>query len=83
MLIQPLMKLPEVCKALGIGRTVFYAAKKDGRVPNPVKPTGSRISAWPASEIAQLQKAIIAGKSDDDVRSLVASLHEARTADEL
>ena len=84
MLIQPLMKLPDVCTALGIGRTALYAAVNEGRIPRPVKPTGSRMSAWPASEIGQLQKAVIAGRSAPEICALVATLHEARTAgDEL
>lgn len=82
-MIQPLMKLPDVCKALGLGRTAFYAAINEGRAPRPVKPTGARSSAWVAGEIAQVQKAVIAGRSAEDLQNLVARLHAQRVAEEL
>lgn len=83
MLIQPLMKLPEVCTVLGIGRTALYSAVNDGCIPRPVKPMGSRVSVWPAGEISQLQKAVIAGRNASEIRVLVADMHAARMADEL
>ena len=50
--------------------------------PEPPRPVslGPRAVGWPASEVAALNTARIAGKSDAEIRDLVASLQAARTA---
>lgn len=41
---------------------------------------GPRASGWPAEEVAALNTARIAGKSDKEIRELVLSLEAARNA---
>jgi len=41
---------------------------------------GSRSVAWPESEVSALIDARIAGKSEEEIRELVASLEQRRAA---
>lgn len=59
--------------------TSIYKAIKGGLFPRPVA-IGQRTSAWPDYEVAAINAARIAGKTDDDIRTLVDSLHARRSA---
>lgn len=63
--------------ATGLARATIYLRIKQGLLPAPVK-LGERAVAWPANEIAALNAARISGKSDDEIRSLVAALGQQR-----
>ena len=67
----------ELGAAIGLARSTCWSQVADGLLPAPVKMT-PRASRWPASEIAQVIAARIAGRTDDDIRKLVARLHAAR-----
>ena len=41
---------------------------------------GSQCVGWPAHEVAALNAAHIAGRTDEEIRALVANLEAARTA---
>ena len=47
---ETLLRLPQVCARLGLGRSSLYALVQRGELCPPVK-LGARASAWPASEI--------------------------------
>jgi prophage regulatory protein len=66
--------------ATGLARPTLYARVKAGLLPPPIK-IGIRASAWPADEVAAVNAARIAGKSDADIRMLVARLVGNRTAE--
>jgi len=68
-----LMRLPDVMAATGLRSTSIYDHAKRGIFTPPVKLT-ARSSAWPETEIAAINSARIAGKSDDDIRALVREL---------
>jgi prophage regulatory protein len=73
-----LQRLPEVQAAVGgLSRANIYARVARGLLPRPVK-IGKAIS-WPANEIASIVAAHVAGKSEEDIASLVQSLHQNRT----
>lgn len=76
--IPRLIRLPEVMDAMGLRSTAIYAKVKDGLLTPPIKLT-ERSSAWPESEIAALNAAIIAGKSTEELRQLVKQLVAARS----
>lgn len=76
-----LHRKPEAFGAMGWGNSTGYQKIKDGLFVEPVK-TGSMTSVWPSDEIAKIQAAYIAGKSDDEIRRLVAQLHAARKGGE-
>ncbi len=59
-------------------RATTYARIQDGTYPPPVKI--GRMSVWIDREMAAVNEAIIAGRSDDEIRQLVADLVAKRTA---
>jgi prophage regulatory protein len=56
----------------------IYTAIKAGLFTKPV-PIGQRSVGWPDYEVFAINMARIAGKSDDQIRELVKSLHAKRT----
>jgi prophage regulatory protein len=48
-----LLRIREVKKAVGLGRTTLYALIKQNRFPQPIKPTAAQASAWLESEIGE------------------------------
>jgi prophage regulatory protein len=63
----------------GHSRSTLYARIAQGLWTKPVK-LGLRSSAWPDDEVAALNAARIAGKTDDEIRPLVVQLEAARKA---
>ena len=61
----------------GDPRSTRYERIDKGLFPKPVK-LGPRSVGWPASEVAAINAARIAGKSDEEIRALVVKLHAAR-----
>lgn len=74
-----LLKLPVVLKLRCRGRTAHYQDIKDGVFTAPIK-LGKRSVAWPASEVDAVLSARIAGDTDAEIKTLVSSLHSARSA---
>jgi prophage regulatory protein len=62
----------------GLSRSTLYLRVADGTFTTPVQ-LGSRLVGWPASEVYAINKARIAGKSDDEIRTLVIALEQARS----
>lgn len=76
-MVQTLLRLPAVKAESGASRSTIYLRIQQGLWPKPVK-LGPRSVAWPASEIAALNAARIAGMADTEIRALVAKLEAAR-----
>jgi prophage regulatory protein len=74
-----LLRLPNVMGATGLSRTGVYSYVGKGLLPKAVK-IGERASAWPEDEIAAVNAARIAGKSEAEIRELVATLERERGA---
>lgn len=72
-----LLRLPAVMERTGLARPTVYLRAKQGLFPRPVK-LGSRMAAWPENEVTAINAARIAGKSDDEIRQLVARLERER-----
>ena len=72
-----ILRFPSVKTEVGLSRTSIHRRIHDGLFPRPVS-LGAKAVGWPAAEIAALNTARIAGKSDDEVRALVRRLHAAR-----
>jgi len=72
-----LLRLPAVLDLTGLRTTSIYAQAKSGLFPQPVKLT-ERCSAWPEREVVAVNRARIAGRSDDEIRALVARLAAER-----
>ena len=72
-----ILRLPAVLRERGRSRSAHYQDIQHGLFTPPV-PIGARAVGWPADELAALNAARIAGKSADEIRSLVAKLQAAR-----
>lgn len=76
--ITHLYRRPAVEQITGLRRSTIYRRIKSGLFIKPVEIGGERV-AWPAHEIEALNKARIAGKSDAEIKALVAELEAKRT----
>ena len=74
-----LLRRPEVEACTGLRRAAIYMRIADGLLSGPIK-IGVRVSGWPAREITAVNEALIAGRSDDEIRQLVKDLVDQRTA---
>lgn len=75
-----ILKSAEVTRRTGYPPSSIYCRASQGTFTKPIK-IGVRASGWPDFEVESICAARIAGKSDDEVRALVAKLHAARTPD--
>jgi prophage regulatory protein len=76
MQVERLIKVPEILHLTGIRTTKLYDDIKTEQFPPPIKL--ARTSLWPESEVAAINAARIAGKSDSEIRALVKELVAAR-----
>lgn len=74
-----IFRLPVVQTETGFSRTTIYRYIGNGLWTKPVR-IGLRSVGWPAEEVAALNKARIAGKCDQEIRTLVIKLEAARKA---
>ena len=58
-------------------RSAFYERMARGLMTRPVA-LGERAVGWPAAECEAINRAVIAGRSDDEIRSLVSRLEAQR-----
>lgn len=72
-----ILRLPDVKTSTGLSRSSIYLRIAQGEFPKPVS-LGGRAVGWPASEVAALNAARIAGKSNAEIRDLVVKLEAAR-----
>lgn len=76
-MVQTILRLPAVKSESGYSRSTIYLRISQGLWTKPVS-LGARAVGWPAGEVAALNAARIAGKSDDEIRDLVLKLQVAR-----
>ncbi len=72
-----LLRLPAVKAESGYSRSTIYLRMSQGLWTRSVS-LGARAVAWPAGEVAALNAARIAGKSDEQIRAVVLKLEAAR-----
>ena len=75
--MQSILRLPQIKARIGKARSSIYADIRAGLFTHSL-PIGFRAVGWPSSEVDALINARIAGKSDDEIRTLVMKLEEAR-----
>lgn len=78
-MLQTILRLPAVKSESGYSRSTIYLRIAQGLWPKPVN-LGVRMVGWPNSEVTAMNAARIAGKTDDEIRVLVAKLEAARKA---
>lgn len=76
-MVTTILRLPAVLKERGKSRSSHYNDIQQGLFTRPV-PIGARAVGWPAHEVSALNAARIAGKTDEEIRALVAKLEAAR-----
>lgn len=76
-MINRILRLHAVLEQRGRSRSSHYTDIKTGLFVKPVL-IGLRAVGWPSNEVAVINKARIAGKSDQEIRTLVSQLEAAR-----
>ena len=76
---QRIIRLPVVKSECGYSHSTIYLRIAQRLWTRPVS-LGARSVGWPAAEVAALNAARIAGKSDNEIRALVVKLETARKA---
>jgi prophage regulatory protein len=74
-----ILRLPAVVAHSGYSRSTIYLRISQGLWTRQVS-LGPRCVGWPAHEVAALNTARIAGKTDDEIHALVLSLEAARNS---
>jgi prophage regulatory protein len=72
-------RLPAVKSESGLSRSTIYLRIAQGLWTKPVS-LGARAVGWPSGEVAAINAARIAGKTDEEIRALVVKLEAARKA---
>lgn len=72
-----ILRLPAVLRERGRSRSAHYLDIQVGLFTRPVS-IGARAVGWPSHEVAALNAARIAGKTDAQIRALVVALEDAR-----
>lgn len=75
--VEPILRRPRVEAVSGYSRSTIYLRIAQGLWPKPVS-LGPRSVGWPAADVAAVNAARIASKSDDEIRALVTQLEAAR-----
>ena len=76
---QIIVRRRQVEAATGYSRSTIYWRIEQGLLPKPVR-LGARAVGWVASEVNAVNLARIQGRSDDEIRTLVETLHADRDA---
>ena len=74
-----ILRLPAAKSESGYSRSTIYLRIAQGLWTKQVS-LGPRCVGWPAHEVAALNAARIAGKTDEEIRALVVNLETARKA---
>ena len=72
-----ILRLPEVLRIRGRGRSTHYEDIDKGLFTHPV-PIGGRAVGWPDYEVGALNAARISGLGEAEIRLLVLQLEAAR-----
>jgi prophage regulatory protein len=72
-----ILRIPAVKSDSGLSRSTIYLRIAQGLWTKPVS-LGARAVGWPSDEVETINEARIAGKTDDEIRTLVAKLEAAR-----
>lgn len=72
-----ILRITGVKTESGLSRSTIYLRVSQGLWTKPVS-LGARAVGWPSDEVAALNAARIAGKTDDEIRDLVEKLQADR-----
>lgn len=77
--MQQILRLREVCRATGLGRSSVYLAIRTGTFPAPF-PIGERAVGWSSAAVERWIAARMARTPEADLRALVADLNATAAA---
>ena len=69
-MVTAILRLPAIRLESGYSRSTIYLRISQGLWPRPIH-LGARAVGWPAREVVALNAARIAGRSDEEIRTLV------------
>ena len=72
-----ILRIPAAKTQSGYSRSTIYLRIAQGLWTKQIS-LGPRAIGWPADEVAALNVARISGKTDDEIRELVKTLHTKR-----
>ena len=72
-----ILRFPDLRKGYGLARGTVYENIYRGTFPTPIR-ISTRSVGFLQSEVEQVFRARVAGKTDADIRTLVCKIHEAR-----
>ena len=78
-MMHTILRIPAVKSESGLSRSTIYLRIAEGLWTKPVR-LGARAVGWPSDEVAAINAARIAGKTDEEVRALVVKLEATRKA---
>lgn len=76
-MLHTILRFPAVKAETGHSHSTHYLRISQGLFTKPVS-LGARAVGWPSNEVAAINAARIAGKTDDEIRELVVKLEAAR-----
>jgi prophage regulatory protein len=74
-----MMRLQAVTSSIGLSKSKIYADIKNGLFLPPVA-IGPRARAWGEHEVDSVNRAYLAGKTEAEIRRVIADLIAARTS---
>lgn len=72
-----ILRIRKVGALSGFPRSTIYDRIKRGLLTRPIK-LGPNSSGWPDFEILEINRATVAGATDEELRKLVSTLHDWR-----
>lgn len=72
-----ILRIPAVKFQSGLSRSTIYQRISEGLWTKPVS-LGARAVGWPSDEVDAINSARIAGKTDEEIRILVAKMEADR-----
>lgn len=76
-MLQTIHRLPVVKSESGLCRSTIYLRISQGLWTKPIN-LGAQAVGWPSGDVAAINAARIAGKSNEEIRTLVVTLETAR-----
>lgn len=74
---ETILRLPEVMRATGKPKSTLYRDIAEGTFPRGIK-IGRRSGGWVSTWIARINAARIAGKSEEEIKQMVAEMNAER-----
>ena len=72
-----IIRLPDVCKAMGLARSTVYLRVSQGLLTKPIS-LGGKAVGWPYEDVEEIILARIYGKTDKEISLLVQRLMDSR-----